>query len=290
MKTGSIVFPLLLSSAILCLAACSSWFVDPGGDDLRKGTSSSLVDYLYPTGEVPPKFEEQIPQLDLPLRVGLAFVPGDERSPGAISEATRTELLELVKSRFVERRYISDIEVIPETYLRSTRGFDGLQQVARLYGVDVMALVSYDQMVAVDDKNSAFLYWTIVGAYTVKGTENEVQTFVDTAVFDVETRKLLFRAPGADKSKEGSTMAETSGVLRETREESFEKAVVEMSGNLVTELDGFEVRIEQDPEVAKVAWTDSGKGSSRGGGGALLWLIPGLLGLRLALREPEHIG
>lgn len=264
---------------VLGVGACSSWWVDPSGSDLRQGTSSSLVDYLYPNGEVPPDFENVIPQLELPLRVGLAFVPGDQRSGGTISEATRTELLELVKARFVERDYISHIEVIPETYLRSSGGFDGLQQVARLYGVDVMALVSYDQVAAIDDKKSAVLYWTIVGAYLIEGTENDVQTFVDTAVFDVRTRKLLFRAPGADKRESSSTLAETSDVMRETREESFEKAVVEMSNNLVAELDRFETRVDEDPTLANVEW----KEGENGGGGAALWLLPLLLVFRPAL-------
>ena len=260
-------FVLLL--ALTALPACSAWWVDPAGTGLRQGTASSLVDYLYPDGEIPPDYDERVPALELPLRVGIAFVPGDDRGQGSIGEAARTELLETVKARFVGREYISHIEVIPETYLRSSTGFDGLAQVARLYGVDVMALVSHDQVAAVDDNKAAVLYWTIVGAYLIEGTENEVQTFVDTAVFDLETRKLLFRAPGADKREESSTLAETTGVLRETRRESLETAVAEMTGNLEAELDRFEQRIEDDPAVAQVAW----KEGSNGGGGALFWLL-----------------
>ena len=265
-----------LATAIFILPACSAWWVDPAGTELRKGTSSSLVDYLYPGGEEPPPYDERVPMLQLPLRVGLAFVPGDERGQATISEAKRAELLAIVKAEFTDREYISHIEVIPETYLRSTRGFEGLAQVARLYSVDVMALVSYDQVAAVDDKKSSILYWTIVGAYVIEGTENEVQTFVDTAVFDVTTRKLLFRAPGTDQSVEASTMVELTDVLRTTRTESFEKAVVEMTGNLVTELDRFETRLEEDPTVAQVEWKEG-----KGGGGAMLWLLPGLILLRL---------
>jgi rhombotail lipoprotein len=36
--------------------------------------SSSLVEYLYPHGEAAPQ-ENAIPQLRIPLRVGLAFLP-----------------------------------------------------------------------------------------------------------------------------------------------------------------------------------------------------------------------
>ncbi|MEQ1704159.1 MAG: Ig-like domain repeat protein, partial [Ilumatobacteraceae bacterium] len=51
------------------------------------------------------------------------------------------------------------------------------------YGLDVIALVSYDQVAHSAETTSSFLYWTIVGAYVVKGNKNDVQTFVDTAVF-----------------------------------------------------------------------------------------------------------
>ncbi len=271
MNRTTIAIRLAVLLATVAIGACSAWWLEDEGG-LRQGSSSSLVDYLYPDGEIPPDYEAQIPALELPLRVGLAFVPGDARHGGTISEAKRTELLELVKARFTDRDYISHIEVIPETYLRSTHGFDGLQQVARLYAVDVMALVSYDQVAAMGDKKSSVLYWTIVGAYFVKGTENEVQTFVDTAVFDVATRKLLFRAPGTDVRDKSSTLAESSDVMRETRERSFERAVVEMSDNLVTELDRFEVRLEEEPDVARVAWKEG-----EGGGGAILWLLPAFM-------------
>ena len=65
-----------------------------------------------------------------------------------------------------------------------------------------MALVSYDQVANTSEKTSSLLYWTIVGAYVVKGNKNDVQTFVDTAVFDMATRKLLFRAPGVSDDPE----------------------------------------------------------------------------------------
>ena len=224
---GKILVPIL--SAALLVAGCSTLWDFSGA--ARSGASSSLVDYLYPEGDVPPDFDETIPHLRLPLRVGIAFVPG-QTSYGTISEATRMELLETVKAAFVDREYISGIEVIPDTYLRSSRGVTGMQQVARLYGADVMALVSYDQ-VAVSEENAAgLLYWTIVGAYVIKATSNEVQTFVDTAVFDVATAKLLFRAPGSDVTSDRSTLVEAGETVRKTRDASFATAMDQMTGNL----------------------------------------------------------
>lgn len=62
-----------------------------------------------------------------------------------------------------------------------------MAQVARLYGVDVMALVSYDQVIHTDDTKASLLYWTIIGAYIIKGSQFDTATFVDTAVFDINT-------------------------------------------------------------------------------------------------------
>jgi len=254
----------LLGLFTICLAGCSAMW---GWGDTRTGVSSSLVDYLYPDGEVPPDLQDRIPHLKLPLRVGIAFVPA-QSATGTISEATKMQLLDEVKASFADREYISHIEVIPETYLRSSKGISGMQQVARLYGADVMALVSYDQVAVSEDKPSGFLYWTIVGAYVVKGTSNEVQTFVDTAVFDVGTSKLLFRAPGSDTLSDRSTLAGSPEALRKGRDASFGKAMQVMTANLETELGNFEQRIQEDPGVASTEWKPG-----YGGGATDWWLL-----------------
>jgi rhombotail lipoprotein len=266
---GRILVPIL--SAALLLAGCSTLWDFSGAT--RSGASSSLVDYLYPDGRVPPDFDETIPRLQLPLRVGVAFVPG-QSSYGTISEATKMGLLEKVKAAFIDREYISGIEVIPDTYLRSSRGVTGMQQVARLYGADVMALVSYDQVAVTEENASGILYWTIVGAYVIKATSNEVQTFVDTAVFDVATAKLLFRAPGSDVTSDRSTLVEAGETVRKTRDASFAAAMQQMTGNLDAELERFNERVKQDPSVAQTEWKPG-----YSGGGALSGLLLAFLGL-----------
>lgn len=276
----STMYRFVALSVVVGLSGCTSFWQLGESQRMREGVSSSLVDYLYPKGEAPPEAPVSIPHLNLPLRVGIAFVPSRHVSTTAISEATKTELLNDVKAAFIEREYIDHIEVIPDTYLRSSTGFDGMQQVARLYGVDVMALVSYDQVAAVEDQKLSLLYWTIVGAYIIKGTENEVQTFVDTAVFDVATRKLLFRAPGIDHLQARSTAIESNEVLRKGRIASFSAAVDNMTVNLVAELDTFEQRMEHNQSLAQVSWD-----VSRGGGGSMgLQMIFLLLLVTCAIR------
>jgi len=258
---------------VLLAAGCASLFGSSG----RQGVSSSLVDYLYPKGEVPPRQEGVIPNLQIPLAVGLAFVPSQSGNTQLLSEAQRMKLLNDVKATFQGRDFIREIAVIPDAYMRSGRGFDSMEQTARLYGLDVMALVSYDQVAHTAETKSSFLYWTIVGAYMVKGNKNDVQTFVDTAVFDVPTRKLLFRAPGVNEFKSSSTLVDVERDVRKAQEKGFELAMADMTVNLDRELSVFKERIKADGSVRV---TRVG-GSSEGGGGAadagFLLLLTGLL-------------
>jgi rhombotail lipoprotein len=278
------VVTLTCALAAVALASCTS-FWQMGTGTTRKGVSSSLVNYLYPSGEEPPPYDETVPVLELPLRVGIAFVPTTTTTdiPG-LSEATKMELLDKVRAQFLDRNYISDIQVIPDSYMRGSSGFSGLEQVARLYGLDIVALVSYDQVVATDDTKSSILYWTIIGAYFIEGSRNDVQTFVDTAVFDLATRKLMIRAPGIDKATQKSTLVESSQELRQARTASFDRAMEDMTTNLQAELDRFELRLKEDPTVAKV---DSSAMPGGGGAGTWMWPVLALIAILRKRRQPD---
>lgn len=266
---------IVFLSVLLLLAGCTSLWQAMSGNT-RRGVSSSLVEYLYPSGEEPPPVHDSVPQLNIPLRVGLAFVPStNQENVPVLSEASKSELLQDVRSQFLDRDYIGEIEIIPETYMRTGQGFTSLDQISRIYSLDVMALVSYDQVAASEDTTASFLYWTIIGAYLIEGSKNDVQTFVDTAVFDIPTRRLLFRAPGSDKYISKSTLVGAAEELRETRTEGFARAMTDMSDNLSVELTQFEFRIKEDPTVAQVT-----PRAGSGGGGSLS-LYPILLLLLL---------
>ncbi len=270
---------LVIVAIVLSVSACAGLW----GPEGRRGVSSSLVDYLYPKGEIPPKHDQTIPHLEIPLSVGLAFVPGSGGDAGSLPEAHKAQLLQKVKAAFQDRDFIAQISVIPETYMRSARGFEGVDQVARLYGLDVVALVSYDQVATASEKKSSLLYWTIVGAYVIKGTENQVNTFVDTAVFDVRSRKLLFRAPGVSENRKSTTLIEVEETYRETRKQGFELAMADMTKNLETEMDVFRERIKEDKSVQVTT-----RAGYSGGGSIPPWLPILLLGLALCRRKVRH--
>jgi rhombotail lipoprotein len=260
------------------LTACAGMF----GSAKREGVSSSLVDYLYPDGEEPPGRAANVPNLELPLKVGLAFVPASGGNAQALNEAERMQMLEKVKASFTGRDYIDEIAVIPEAYMRTGRGFAALEQTARLYDLDVIALVSYDQVAHSAERTSSFLYWTIVGAYVIKGNKNDVQTFVDTAVFDVATKKLLFRAPGVSEAKSSSTLVDLERDLRASQRKGFEQAMTDMTVNLDKELTVFKERIRTDQSVRV---THSPRYSGGGGADVALIALAGILLLASARRR-----
>ena len=266
---------MIAALSLALLSGCASFWLGPGYEKTREGASSSLVDYLYPGGEIPPAVDDNLPYLSLPVRVGIAFVPS--RNSEDITAAEKQELMENVAEAFRGRDYVQSIETIPETYMRSAKGVQGMKQVAALYGVDIMALVSYDQISFSGERDSALLYWTIVGTLVVKGNTNEVQTMIDTAVFDVATTKLLFRAPGTHNEQRNVTLMEKSRDLRKLRSAGFVTATDDMIVNLDQELEGFREAIESG-ERAQVEW----RPGSGGGGSVTLPLITVLLLVVLA--------
>jgi rhombotail lipoprotein len=270
----------LAAVMLAAIGGCSSLLdiLPGGGVRSRQGQSSSLVAFLYPKGETPPPVDNTVPTLHLPLRVGLAFVPAANRAgPQALPEALKNELLEQVRAEFKGEKFLSEISIIPDTYLEGRSGFAALDGVARLYGLDVVALVSYDQLATSADTRASVLYWTIVGAYVIKGTRNEVQTFVDTAVFDLGSHRLLFRAPGIDRREQGTTMVTSADDLRGAQQDSFRSAMQDMTANLRKELVAFQERIKTEGTV-RLAQKSPG-----GGGGALGAADLGLLAALAAL-------
>ncbi|GAB3459320.1 rhombotarget lipoprotein [Massilia terrae] len=246
--------PLLLCALLAVLAGCASMFSHHGARQ-----TGSIVDYLYPNASDAPAMQPMVTQLRPPVRVGIAFVPDAGHTD--LPEAEKTRLLERVRDAFSQYQYIGHIEIIPSGYLRPRGGFDNLDMVARMFNVEVMALVSYDQIRFDDPNRLAVLYWTIVGAYLVNGDQYDVQTLLDAAVFDVKSRKLLFRAPGTSQVKGSATMANFGERSRAAQLDGYRLAVDQLIPRLQNELVTFKERIKSDPGYQVV-----NKDGYRGGG------------------------
>ncbi len=233
----------ILKTLVTLLVAASLWGCASSFSHREVKQSASIVDYLYPQATQAPQMEPGMTYLRPPVRVGIAFVPTGPRAR-SLPETEKIRLLERAKASFSGHAFIGAIEVIPTQYLQPGGGFANMEQVARMFGVDVMAMVSYDQVQFNDSNSLAFLYWTIVGAYVVHGDEYDVQTMLDISVFDVASRKLLFRAPGVSQVKGAASLASFSERSRAAQVEGYTKAVEQLIPQLQSELDTFRDRVK----------------------------------------------
>jgi len=274
MNISKLLFSLVLIFVVLTIG-CT-------GQQTR--TRSSVVDYLYPKGsEV--IIKPSVPTLTLPLKVGIAFVPEQEiisrgrnvwtgraGSGAALTSVTKAELLDKVASNFRKLEFVSDIEVIPSEYLTANGGFSNLEQIQTMYGIDVIALVSYDQVQFTDEGFLSLTYWTIVGAYVVSGEKNDTSTMLDTVVYDIRSKKMLFRAPGTSVVKGNATPVNLSEELREDSIQGFKLAADKMTENLNTQLGSFKEKIKRNPEQVKIVHSEGYSDDGSGGAFSLFGL------------------
>jgi rhombotail lipoprotein len=262
--------------AVLCGPYC-------GNQTAERHSSSSLVDFLYPNGASPPR-ENSVPELHVPLRVGLAFLPGRGVGVGGPDAALREQLLERVRQHFSERKFVSEIVIVPDYYLASQRGFGGLEAVQRLYSLDIMALVSYDQVVHADENTWSLGYITIVGMYVIKGNRYDVSTLVDLAVVDPATHSLVLRAGGIDTRHGNATLIDESRESRAAGAAAFSAASDQMIEHFDTALTGFEAQVRAGHANVRVVRKDGSGGGALGllELGALLAALSISRGLRRA--------
>ncbi|QBY03481.1 rhombotarget lipoprotein [Thalassotalea sp. HSM 43] len=226
----------------LYLTGCNSMISD---HDKRTTSSGNLMDYLYPDGQTNIVHTAAKPNIKVPVRMAIAFVPNKGNSFNNIHDSAQIDLLYKIKQAFEKHEFVESIQVLPSMYLQGDKGFEALDHVAKTYDVDLMALVSFDQLTNTDENNASLLYWTLVGMYVIPGSESSVQTLVDTAVIDIKSRKLLFRAPGTSIVDDTSTALGLDATLKENSATGFKKAVAQMNGNLEKELQLFRSRIKQ---------------------------------------------
>lgn len=213
--------------------------------------SSSVYEYLYSDEEGHVE-NPGIPSLSLPLRVGVAFVPEVEDRYQTLTEKDKMELMNEVKKHFKKYEFVKDIELIPSAYLSEKGGFANLDQIRTMHGIDVITLLSYDQTQFTDEGIASITYWTIIGAYIVPGEKNDTHTMVDAAVYDIKSRKMLFRAPGVSYIKGLATPVNQTEELRTDRLKGFQEASADAVKNLDIQLELFKEKIKEMPEEYKI--------------------------------------
>lgn len=265
------MYPFRLAPLVvlLCVAGCLS---------TSEHQNSSVVDYLYPQSRNV-EVSTGVPTLVLPLKVGVAFVPS--LSPtSALTETRKAELLRDVSGHFEGLEFVKSIEIIPSAYLRPGGSFENLEQIQRMFDVDVIALVSYDQSRFTDEGVASLAYWTVVGAYLVRGEKNSTHTMLDAVVYDIGSRRLLFRAPGTSSVKSSATLVNVGEQIREDSVKGFEIAGDQLVENLKVELEAFRVKVKEVPATAQIVQRDGQRGSGSGGWWLMLAAVVALGALR----------
>ncbi len=117
----------------------------------------------------------------------------------------------------------------------------------------------------------------------ISGEKNDTSTMLDTAVYDIESRKMLFRAPGTSNIKGRSTPINLSEELRVDSVNGFKEAAGKMTANLDLQLTKFKEKIKAEPEKVKIVKREGYSGSGAFG------LLEGFLILSLAIPKAFEI-
>jgi rhombotail lipoprotein len=118
-------------------------------------------------------------------------------------------------------------------------------------------------------------YGTVVGIYVVPGEKNDTKTMIDAAVYDIASRKLLFRAPGIGDVKAAATPINWSEELREDSKKGFEEASTDLTANLKIQLAEFKEKVTNSPAEYKIEYKPGYKSGAFGG---LEIMVVGALG------------
>jgi len=258
----------------MCLITLfAAWLFSSGCGMLRSSQhqSSSAVKFLYP--EQNDHIETPgIPRLALPIKVGVAFVPEVTGTNQNLTERDKMELMTEVSRDFKKYDFVKSIEIIPSAYLWEKGSFANLDQIRTIYGIDVIALLSYDQTQFTDEGLASITYWTLIGAYIIPGEKNDTHTMVDAAVYDIQSRKMLFRAPGVSHIKSKATPVNLSEQLRGDSLTGFQEASKDLVTNLESQLSLFKEKVKNQPEDYQIVHKEGYTGGGSVDGMTILFL------------------
>lgn len=271
---------------------------------LQSHRTSSVVDYLYPNrSDVIEK--PSTPTLKLPLNVGIVFVPEGEQTVKTggfgnkwaetsasyqLNEKQKTELMQKISAEFKQLPFVKAIEIIPSPYLKAGGSFTNLDQIRTMYGIDVIVLLSYDQVQHTDESTMSLTSWTLIGAYVFKGEKNDTSTMIDAAVYHIQSRKMLFRAPGISQVKGAATAVNLSEQLRKDSNTGLDEAAKDLVINLKEQLELFKTKVKEAPEEYKIEKSSGYTGGHTGGGSidSILALISVAMGAIAIWERKTH--
>lgn len=286
----------LLIILLICLSLCPGCAYSDSVRTVQR--QSDLASFLF-SGKQPQAPAQKAP-LQLPARVGVAFVPGDPASSN-LPETTKKEVIETVRSQLAKHtKYVAGAQAIPSIYLMPRGGVQNLEQVAQQFGVDVIVILGANQFQQ-HERNAlaAFLDVTIIGQYLIPGNTVDTATVLEAAVYHVPSRALIFRTDGANKKKSrstdyGSSQTAQNDAVNSTLDAS--KKLVVSIGEALVGFEKFDAATAQEiqplatstPQTVheqKDYWDKANRYRSSGGGSFdLIWVALTGAGLLCAAR------
>ena len=94
--------------------------------------------------------------------------------------------------------------------------------------------------------------------------KNDTHTMLDIAVYDIKSRKMLFRAPGLSHIQGDATPVNLTEALRRDSIEGLKRASKDLIINLEEQLQQFKEKVKEAPKEYKIA-----RRSGYGGGGSV---------------------
>jgi rhombotail lipoprotein len=229
---------------ILCLSVWAAFAASctTAAPKLYTHYQTNLTRFLAADEGVIKSQETAEPTITVPLRVGISFAPSSSYGEG-FPENERMNLMQAIASQFKDYKFVESIELVPSLYLEEGGGFSNLDKLRQLFDIDIMMLLSYDQSQFKDTGALSITYWTLIGAYFVKGEKNDTHTLMDAALFHIPSRKMLLRASGTNHLKNSATPINLSEQAREDSLNGFRLASMDLTKNLQLSLYHFRKEI-----------------------------------------------
>ncbi|MCU0939691.1 MAG: hypothetical protein MUC86_11230, partial [Burkholderiaceae bacterium] len=102
---------LLAVALCIALAGCASMEATT-----KQRQVASVLTFLFPGTDQPPPPSDKVAVIDVPFRIGVAFVPDQADATFRLSEADRLKLASQVRDAFAKYPFIREIEAVPSMY------------------------------------------------------------------------------------------------------------------------------------------------------------------------------
>ena len=242
------------AGAILLLSGCA-WFMGPTHDQVAQSkVTQSALRYLYPTQQQAVGTAD-VTQLQLPLRVGVAFLPdsGYHRVDGGSLNQALNPLLKVLQAQ----PFVRSAVALPHDALTPSGGFAELDKLSLMHRIDVVMLIGYQQTAYSAENPLALLDLSIVGAYVIPGHNNEVTTQLTATAIHVASRRYLLSADSVVQASGHSTLSHAPSQIREKQSDGFVQSVAELEQPLQLALTQFKTSLKSDNSI-KIAGGSAG--------------------------------